>query len=340
MAVEDVPDALGPFDYVVAHGLYSWVPAPARRRILEICGDRLAPHGVAYVSFNAYPGWHVREVVRRMMLRQARGASDPAEQVRRGLELVKRVADAQPSEHPMGAALRREWERLSKARVGQVYHDELAPINQPFWLDDFLADASRHGLKFLAEAQLESVVAPSGDAALAAAIDESAHDADDAAEREQYADFFRVRHFRQTLLCRANVDVRRPVDPARARSMWVTTQAKPESARPDVRTAAVERFRSPRGAVVSTNQPLAKAALVTLAEASPHTLTFDELGRDARSRCDAGAPAPAPAPPDELERILLSLLGGAMLELHVRPPRFVLEPSPRPRASALARAQV
>lgn len=51
--VMDLPADLGTFDYVIAHGLYSWVPAPVRDRILAIARDHLAPHGVAYVSHPA-----------------------------------------------------------------------------------------------------------------------------------------------------------------------------------------------------------------------------------------------------------------------------------------------
>src|SRR3954470_6442485 len=49
-----LPDDLGgPFDYIIAHGLYSWVPAAVRDALLVACGRLLAPDGVAYVSYNA-----------------------------------------------------------------------------------------------------------------------------------------------------------------------------------------------------------------------------------------------------------------------------------------------
>src|SRR5262245_53527423 len=47
--VLDVGDELGRFDYVLCHGVYSWVPAPVRDRALELCATNLAPNGVAYV---------------------------------------------------------------------------------------------------------------------------------------------------------------------------------------------------------------------------------------------------------------------------------------------------
>ncbi len=65
-----------PFDYIIAHGVYSWVPDPVRDRILAICSESLSPNGVAYVSYNSYPGGHIRDMVREMMLFHVQCAPD------------------------------------------------------------------------------------------------------------------------------------------------------------------------------------------------------------------------------------------------------------------------
>ncbi len=61
------PSELGQFDYIVAHGLFSWVPDVVRDRLLAICRAHLAPHGVAYISYNTYPGCRLREIARDIM---------------------------------------------------------------------------------------------------------------------------------------------------------------------------------------------------------------------------------------------------------------------------------
>src|SRR6267142_1438469 len=63
-SILDVGADEGIFDYIVCHGVYSWVPPEVQNRILTICNRNLAPNGVAYVSYNTYPGWHVRGMVR------------------------------------------------------------------------------------------------------------------------------------------------------------------------------------------------------------------------------------------------------------------------------------
>jgi len=61
--------ALGQFDFVICHGVYSWVPDEVQDAILAACGQLLTPSGVAYVGYNTYPGWKAREIVRDAMMK-------------------------------------------------------------------------------------------------------------------------------------------------------------------------------------------------------------------------------------------------------------------------------
>jgi len=40
----------GEFDYIIAHGIFSWVPEEIREKILKICRVALKPLGVAFIS--------------------------------------------------------------------------------------------------------------------------------------------------------------------------------------------------------------------------------------------------------------------------------------------------
>src|ERR1043165_5096540 len=62
-SILDVPRELGTFDYILCHGVYSWVPPDVQNKILEICRDHLQAQGVAYVSYNTFPGWHARAAI-------------------------------------------------------------------------------------------------------------------------------------------------------------------------------------------------------------------------------------------------------------------------------------
>ncbi|MBI3837025.1 MAG: class I SAM-dependent methyltransferase, partial [Planctomycetia bacterium] len=105
----DAGPELGTFDFIIAHGMYSWIDKPARDKLLAICRDHLAPHGVAYVSYNVYPGWHVHDMLRAMMFYEARGVQAVAEQTAKGrvlLEFLK--ASLVPEEAPYDAMIAAE----------------------------------------------------------------------------------------------------------------------------------------------------------------------------------------------------------------------------------------
>ena len=77
----DVMPDLGTFDYILSHGVYSWVPPQVREKMLDICRTNLAPNGVAYISYNTYPGWRMRCIIRDIMLYRARRYEDPGDRV-------------------------------------------------------------------------------------------------------------------------------------------------------------------------------------------------------------------------------------------------------------------
>ena len=66
--IANVDASWGTFDYILCHGIYSWVPAPIREKLLAICRENLAPTGIAFVSYNTLPGWHMRGMIRDMMV--------------------------------------------------------------------------------------------------------------------------------------------------------------------------------------------------------------------------------------------------------------------------------
>jgi len=69
--LKDLDDSFGKFDYIVALGLYSWVQGDVQEKILEVAEKFLSPDGVAYISYNTYPGCHFRGMIRDMMLYHA-----------------------------------------------------------------------------------------------------------------------------------------------------------------------------------------------------------------------------------------------------------------------------
>src|SRR5205814_4146759 len=134
-----LPDDLGgPFDYIIAHGLYSWVPAAVRDALLVACGRLLAPDGVAYVSYNAYPGHHTRQMGREMMLYVTGRVAAPADIIRTARNVLATLAGARPEGEHYGALLREELKRIAKVRDEVFFHDTLEAINEPVYFHQFV----------------------------------------------------------------------------------------------------------------------------------------------------------------------------------------------------------
>jgi SAM-dependent methyltransferase len=184
----------GEFDYIFAHGLYSWIPADVRDRLLAVCRERLAPQGVAFVSYNVYPGRYPRQMIREILLYHTRAIEDPAQRIAEARRLLSQIDDE-------------EAKHVMEHSDDALFHDDLAPINHPVWFHEFAAHARRHGLQYLAEAQTHKTF----DRAMEPAGDNTAN----VIEREQYVDFRKLRRFRESLLCHEEVALDRAVGPAR-----------------------------------------------------------------------------------------------------------------------------
>jgi SAM-dependent methyltransferase/methyltransferase-like protein len=314
----------GEYDHIIAHGLYSWVPPVVRERVLETCKSQLAPNGVAFISYNAYPGGHLHDTVLEMMRFHTRHVTDAREKVRQSRELLEFLVEAHPENDVYRAILQAELQSCLERKPAFFYHDELAEHNHRFYFHEFVKDAARHGLQFLSEALLSNTGS-------------NTFSQYDDLSREQYLDFLELRAFRQSLLCHAEIGLKRNLDPAPVTRLSAASEAQPVSSNPDIRSDAAEEFRHPRGGKTSTNHPLAKAAMLHLSRVWPQSVPFQELLQIARMLSERASSDDDSA---WLSNSILKLYVARLVELHLYTPAFVTEVSERPLASALARAQM
>ncbi len=61
------PNALPKFDYIASHGVLSWISRQNQDRLFEVIGQRLAPGGIVYLSYNVSTGWVPMPPVRTLM---------------------------------------------------------------------------------------------------------------------------------------------------------------------------------------------------------------------------------------------------------------------------------
>lgn len=332
----------GQFDYVIAHGVYSWVPTAVRDKLLAICKANLTANGVAYVSYNTYPGSHLRQMMREMMLFHVRDIQPPGERINQARALARFLAGSHCGPEAYKAMLASLEQEVGRLEDGSLYHDLLEAVNAPVYFHQFIAHARRHGLQYLSEAdffdmQAEALAPPAADA-LRRIGDE------DPLAREQYLDFLTCRRFRQTLLCHEDVAVDRTLRPERVMSLFVASPARPVSEAPVIDTPSVEAFEGHKGAVMSTNHPLTKTAVLELGRFWPGSVRFKDLLAAARSALSPSlAQQNGDIARDDARRLgefLLQAYGANLVELHAHPSQFVLAASERPVASRLTRLQL
>jgi SAM-dependent methyltransferase len=335
-SITDLDDTLGAFDYIVCHGVYSWVPPAVQDEILATCARHLAPEGVAYVSYNTYPGWHLRGMVRDMMLFHAQRFAEPAERVAQARAFLDFLAAAvNRPDSPFGSHLREEAELLRDAPDSYLFHEHLEADNRPLYFHEFVARAAPHGLRYVGEAQPTTVMPGEFPPDVEATLRRMA---DDEVQFEQYLDFLRNRTFRRTLLCHAGVPLRRDFSAESLRGLLLASGAEIVDDAGALDSTAIAKFRSPRGAVLSASHPLVKAALVSLITRAGGPVEFGTLLDEATRRLGRATPV---TPEDErgfTESLIVIWLGG-FVEVHAWPGRAVPAPGARPIASPLARLQ-
>ena len=328
---------LGPFDYIVAHGLYSWVSPEVRDGLLRLCGELLAPNGVAFVSYLAYPGSHVRQMLRDILLYHLGDLEDPKVVLPEARSLAQWLADVPLTDDPFQAALRAEAQRFVKGDPDHLFHDDLTEWNSPAYFVQFFGHAAAHGLQFLAEAdqsEMEDYALPAETRRQLDIL------ATDRIRRQQYLDFVKARRFRQTLLCHSELAVLDQASHDRVGSLYVSSSAVTADGSIDLRADVEVSFSTGSGPSLATHFPLGKAALAELMQQWPGRLAFVDLEDAARRRLRAaGVADPGPGAGAELREFVVRLNGVGLAGVHGHAPAVSRGGGDRPRVSAVARWQ-
>lgn len=330
---------LGLFDYIICHGVYSWVPAPVQERILRICGEHLAPQGVAFVSYNTNPGWHLRGMVREMMLYHVAEFEDPNARIDQAQAFLDFMVRFAPNpEQPYAGLLRDELKRLKDRPRTYLFHEHLEDCNQPVYFHEFMRQATAVGLQYLGDDTLPSAWAaqvPPDAARLLAGL------GDDTLRREQYLDFLLGCAFRRTLLCRASARISRTPDPEVLRCGHLSASLTPGTPIADFRSQDTVEFKTPDGPSAGMSAPIVKAAAVVLGENWPCSVRFDDLLQQATDKLSGISGTASIEPRDEALLLddMLKCVAAGLVNMRLSPDRFVSQVSDRPQTTGWGRRQ-
>ena len=314
------PEDFGAFDYIIAHGLYSWVPATVRAGLLPLVARHLAPNGVAFVSYNTFPGCHIRRALWDILKYHTRDVTDHRAKLVAARSLISLLSDPASTHMEIDASLRQELQSMSTLTDSALAHDDLSEPNDPVYFHEFAAELERNDLTFLAEADLHAMVGLGITPRVRLALGNM-----DRLTREQYLDFVHFRRYRQSLVCHAGVLSRFVVDPARARPMHASA------------STALLRLGMEGNIGVPGEDADARALKELLAIRWPQSIPVAELATWHASRARKSAEGATPRA--AIETPVVQTYGAGLLELGLQPPTVVATAGQHPTAFAPARWQ-
>ncbi len=340
--IMQVNESLGKFDYIIAHGVYSWVPQPVREQLLKVCRQHLNEQGIAYISYNAYPGHYLRQMPRDMMRMHTRSINEPMEKVTQGLALLqlilKRFENTENAKADLfGHLITNNLEELEGFRHREgIYHDILAEENTAFYFYQFAGQAAQQGLQYLSEAdfcetnpvyfpeEVQAVLNQFGDENLIL--------------KEQYMDYLKCRIFRQTLICPTEVKLDRKPKPQLIKEFFISAPGLKNLGEINLAVGVIEEFKVSERTKLRTDFPAAKAVLVELATIRPRTVGFAELILRASRRLH-----PDKVFSEEEQNIICEVLYSAycadVIELRTVDLKIAAEIGSHPKTTVLARWQ-
>lgn len=316
------PENAGEFDYILAQGFYSWIPDEVRSAYLKLLAKHLAPNGIAYVSFNAYPGARFRHAWRdgAKFHTSLLGLNESPQRVEESCRMLEWMAAASTKPDHWSTIAGDMVRAVQTKGANWVAHDDFGPFFQPFYFHEVAEAAGNHGLQYLSDAvysdTLPHNIVPDVQQILEGLGRKSP------ILREQYYDFIELRPFRQSLFCREGVPVQRPERAEALRQMHFSSPSEIQSFSSDGSCTA----RNPlSGLTVEVPSPMRKL-LQELRLAWPCSVPFSQLAIAETDRA-------------EVAELLLRLYGVSLLEAHTFPQVCGDGSESHPRAWPLCRLE-
>jgi methyltransferase-like protein/2-polyprenyl-3-methyl-5-hydroxy-6-metoxy-1,4-benzoquinol methylase len=316
----------GKFDYIIAHGVYSWVAPAVREKLFAICHDHLQPQGIAYISYNTYPGWQSDAMLRDILLFHLRNIHAPAERLKVAKQLLKSFAHSIVSRYDNHAlSLKNKLHHLLQVSDNYFAHEHLEEYNHAVFFHQFIEQVTQHHLHYLVDLQTYA------DNPLPEIIHE------DFVTQQQDHDFLVNRRYRETLLCHQKISAPSQLNYLKIKELYLSAALQCHATEPQILTADEVRFENFAGKVVAiVSLPVLKIAGYHLSRVYPKILSFKEfinaLLTDYSFEINAEDET-------ELLQFLCNLFLTKDVELYSYPPHFALSVSSCPLASPLARLQ-
>lgn len=331
MDISKFPEDAGLFDYIICHGVFSWVPDFVRDSILEVCRRHLSPDGLAVISYNVLPGWGMVKTLRDMMMFHVRNFTDPAIKVKEARQLLNFLyQNVHSSNTVYRDMLQKEIDILSKTNDTYIFHEHLESQNHQYYLHEFVALAAAHDLTYVGDTEVSTMYVGNFNQT----VQNTLNQITDIVHQEQYMDFLYNRRFRHSILTHAaNIPkISRNIDKIIALNYYVQAKFKPAPEQPEDKSRFKFVIIGADSNFETADQPTIAGFKTLCAQTRP--VKLETIARD------AAAGNPGLSYDDILGALItntLPLVMQGFINLHYEPYTFVTELSPKPRAFVWAR---
>lgn len=321
MSLTDITPEFGEFDYIISHGVFSWVPPEVREAMMRILRENLSPNGVGYISYNTYPGWKAGDIVRDAMLLHSHSIESEEDRLSAAKAMLNLLSEGIAPSNPLAPSLRAAVAQLRRHSDHYVAHEYLETFNNPCYLLEFVDMADQHGVTHVGEADphLEMSVTYGQNVQLNHSLVALGHSR---VMRQQYLDFSAGRNFRKSLIVhqeRADQILNTPDIENLTSLRWAGHYAEMEA--PANSPKGRRSFRSYKNQPLHTREASVLAVIQALSHVWPASLDFDTLVEQARASL-----APEHAKDDTEAR--KAVLGALQTLFRLNSLRYTLEPSP------------
>ena len=274
MDLGDIDAGFGTFDYIICHGVYSWVPVATQQAILRIAHDNLSENGIAFISYNTYPGWKSREILRDSMLFHTRTLPYGQTQAAHARGMLEFMRKASAPASTFSKLLDDQGALIKDAPDNYLLHEYLESDNRPCYFHQFNTRIEAQGLTYLGDTDTFMMFSENfGSETQQALLNETQGNQ---IMIEQYLDFCTNRSFRQSVLVKAShkAAINRQIKPEALkqftwRGLFIGVQG-------DVADAESQlMFKTRRGSELRGNDAFTKAAFFALMQAQPGVLDFE-----------------------------------------------------------------
>ncbi|MDC0865208.1 methyltransferase regulatory domain-containing protein [Rickettsiaceae bacterium] len=277
MSITDLDESYGTFDYIICHGVFSWVPELVRDGIIEVSKKLPSEKGVAFISYNTLPGWNTRRSIRDLMLYHSSYFTNTKDRIAQSRAVLSFIQDSvKGTDTPYAKYLKHAVDHISDKTDSYLRHEYLAEENESFYFHEFMDMAKKQKLNYLCDTDIQKMYAGNLPKGAAEALSKIT----DPIKLEQYMDFITNNQFRCTVLCHEGISFSRTIQSDTLKkfhyySYIVPKTPKDEVSLTDNSNLVVEDTVSKK--TMATTDPNMKAILMSLCENLGNPLTISEI---------------------------------------------------------------